>query len=149
MADRPVDTNKAAMELALAMTRMRGRLRQESQQQAQLWPMHQLVVLSRIVESGTTTAGELAAAEHVRPQSMTETVAALRRGGLLETSKDPNDGRRTLLRATPAGHGLLDTIVSTRGEWLAGAMDTTLTAAEQRTLVQAIDLLNRLAGAQY
>jgi len=147
MARDPVDSTKAAMELAIAMTRLRGRLRQESQQEAQQWSMHHLAVLRRVFDLGTTTAGALAVSEHVRPQSMTDTVAALRAGGLLAAAADPADGRRTLLTVTPAGVALLDSVVTSREEWLAGAIAANLTPTEQRTLVRATELLTRLAEA--
>lgn len=62
---------------------------------------------------------ELAQAEHVRRQSMAETVAALRAGGLVSAAKDPNDGRKSLFSATPAGADLCERIPAAREAWLA------------------------------
>jgi DNA-binding MarR family transcriptional regulator len=145
MARGAVDPTEAAVELAIAMTRLRSRLRQESQQQSQEWSMHHLAVLRRVLDGGTTTAGALAAAEHVRPQSMTDTVAALRSAGLLSASADPSDRRRTLLTVSSAGQALLESVVTTREEWLAGVIATELTAAERQLLIRATEVLNRLA----
>jgi DNA-binding MarR family transcriptional regulator len=63
-------------------------------------PAPQLSALSVIVFRGPLTLGALAAAEQVRPPSMTRIVAALESAGLVERTVDPNDRRSALVRAT-------------------------------------------------
>jgi len=62
-----------------------------------------LSALSVLVFGGPRTLGELAAAEHVRPATMTRIVQALEREGLVGRESDPQDGRVTRLRATTKG----------------------------------------------
>ncbi|WP_218156919.1 MarR family transcriptional regulator [Amycolatopsis saalfeldensis] len=83
------------------------RLRTESAPADRRWAWSQITTLSRIGEEGPTTVSALAAAEHVRPQSMAETVAALDREGLVARGPDPTDGRKTLISVTEGGadHG--------------------------------------------
>jgi DNA-binding MarR family transcriptional regulator len=61
-----------------------------------------------IVFGGPLTLGALAAAEQVRPPTMTRLVTALVRDGLVTRQSDPDDRRQVLLRATPAGRRLLE-----------------------------------------
>src|SRR3954468_23413000 len=67
-----------------------------------------LSALSVIVFGGPLTLGALAAAEQVRPPTMTRLVAALEGAGLVTREPDPGDPRQVLLRATPAGRRLLE-----------------------------------------
>jgi DNA-binding MarR family transcriptional regulator len=66
-----------------------------------------LSALSVIVFGGPVTLGDLAAAEQVRPPTMTRIVNALEDQGLVLKKQNANDGRSTLLSATPAGKKLL------------------------------------------
>jgi DNA-binding MarR family transcriptional regulator len=63
----------------------------------------QTAVLGRLVRDGAQAAADLARAEGVRPQSMGATVQALEDAGLVVRESDPNDGRRQVVRVTPAG----------------------------------------------
>jgi DNA-binding MarR family transcriptional regulator len=97
------------------------------------------------VREGPTTASGLARAEHVRPQSMAAIVATLRDGGLVSASPDPDDGRKTLLRATPPGRGLVKARSESREAWLAQAIDGLDEQGRADALGEAITLLNALA----
>src|SRR6266508_5424474 len=66
-----------------------------------------LSALSVIVYGGRLTLGALAAAEQVRPPTITRIVAALEEEGLVAREPNPADRRGTLVRATPAGERLL------------------------------------------
>ncbi|HVE31167.1 MAG TPA: MarR family transcriptional regulator, partial [Mycobacteriales bacterium] len=60
---------------------------------------------------------------------------------------DPADGRQHRLRITAAGRMALAADMRQRDEWLAGALDLELTAAERALLADAADLLARLGDA--
>jgi DNA-binding MarR family transcriptional regulator len=62
-----------------------------------------LSALSVLVYGGPRTLGELAAAEQVRPATMTRIVQSLERDGYLRRDSDPADGRVVRLQATPKG----------------------------------------------
>src|ERR1700730_5670469 len=66
-----------------------------------------LSALSVLVFGGPKTLGELAAAEQVKPPTMSRVVAGLARSRLIETSADPQDARRMRIRATTQGARLL------------------------------------------
>src|SRR5246127_5911011 len=131
--------------LAQAMVRLRARLRAESTPRDMRWTWSQLTTLHRIAAEGPTTVSALSNAEHVRPQSMAETVAALRRDGLVAAKPDPTDGRKTLMAITASGRKLLSSVVPIREAWLEAAIDQQLTPTECRTLLKAADIMERLA----
>src|ERR1700686_2157541 len=59
-----------------------------------------LSALSVLVFGGPMTLGELAAAEQVRPPTMTRIVTGLERGRLIQRVRDSKDARRVRIRAT-------------------------------------------------
>lgn len=147
---RPVDSAvEAANDLMDAMKRLRARLRSESWTEQQPWSWSQLATLVRIVDSGPITTSELAAGEHVRRQSMAETVTALRTAGLVVAEPDPSDGRKLLIVATEEGRGLRQAIPAARSEWLSGAIRAELDADELATLQRASAIMQRLADARH
>src|SRR5688572_26678519 len=81
------------------------RLRREDTATALTGP--RLSALSVVVFGGPLTLGELAAAEQVRPPTMTRLVTALEAAGLVTREPDPGDGRLTRIRATAKGRTLL------------------------------------------
>src|SRR5271169_6097818 len=66
-----------------------------------------LSALSVIVFGGPITLGDLAAAEQVRPPTMTRIVNALGEQGLIVKAKNADDGRSLYLSATLEGRRLL------------------------------------------
>src|SRR5918911_3035334 len=66
-----------------------------------------LSALSVLVFGGARTLGELAAAEHVRPPTMTRIVRALEEDGYVRRESDPADGRVVRLHATPKGERVM------------------------------------------
>jgi DNA-binding MarR family transcriptional regulator len=137
-----------AAELATAMTRLRARLRSESAPEEMPWTWSQLSTVVRLVEQGPSTVSALAQAEHVRRQSMAETLEALRGLGLIVTEQDPDDGRKTLISASAEGRMLFTKMPAAREAWLAGAMRRLLRPEEQQVLRQAAEIMNRIADAQ-
>jgi DNA-binding MarR family transcriptional regulator len=103
-----------------------------------------LSALSVIVFGGPLTLGALAAAEQVRPPTMTRLVSALERDGLVTREPDPRDGRQVLLRATPAGRQLLEEGRSRRTSSLARRL-AALPPDDLAQLKKAAALLEQLA----
>ena len=66
-----------------------------------------LSALSVLVFGGARSLGELAAAEQVRPPTMTRLVTALEREGLVVREPVEGDRRQVRIRATPAGRAIL------------------------------------------
>jgi DNA-binding MarR family transcriptional regulator len=136
-----------ARQLPHAMVRLRARLRTESAPADRRWTWSQLTTLRRIADDGPTTVSALAAAEHVRPQSMAATVAALLREGFVTRGPDPTDGRKTLISIAAAGRKLISTIPAIREAWLETVIEQHLSPAECRTLAKAAQIMERLADS--
>jgi DNA-binding MarR family transcriptional regulator len=111
-------------------------------------PGPQLSALSLIVFRGPLTLGALAAAEQVRPPSMTRIVAALESAGLVERTVDPNDRRSALVRATSAGEEVLREGRLRRVQALAADLDA-FTDDERAVVERAVAVLERVAGPRF
>jgi DNA-binding MarR family transcriptional regulator len=70
-------------------------------------PPAQLSALSVLVFGGPHTLGELAAAEQVRPPTMTRIVQGLESAGLVRRARDPEDLRVHRLHATSNGRRVM------------------------------------------
>jgi DNA-binding MarR family transcriptional regulator len=136
-----------AAEIALAMTRLRARLRRESTPSAAGWSMAQVTVLARVMDEGPMTATDIAKAEHVRQQSAAEMVAQLKAGGLVEASRDPSDRRKSLITVTDAGRALVSSVSQSREAWLSRALTALLDEEDKLVLRRAAELLRDIAAA--
>jgi DNA-binding MarR family transcriptional regulator len=101
-----------------------------------------LSALSVLVFGGPRTLGELAAAEHVRPATMTRIVQALEAEGLVRRESDPDDGRVSRLHATAKGERVLWRGRERRVERLAELL-ARLSADEVAHVRKAADLVER------
>jgi DNA-binding MarR family transcriptional regulator len=139
------DTSRAALRLAVAIARIRTRLREEGGLHATGLSVTQLSVLTRVIEDGPTTAAALAAAEHVSQQAIAQAIAALKAEGLVATRPDPGDGRKTLIEASDEGERLRTTLDDSRLRWLVHAIEEAVAPEERASLDAATELLERLA----
>lgn len=135
-----VDTTRLASELRIVLGQLMRRLRAEHR-----FSLSQGAVLGRLDREGTKSIGDLALAERVRPQSMTQTISDLESDGLIARRADPADGRRILVELTDQGRDTLAADRRQREGWLARAIAEDLSPPEQRVLSQALALLRRLA----
>jgi DNA-binding MarR family transcriptional regulator len=103
----------------------------------------QLSALSVLVFAGPKTLGELAAAEQVKPPTMSRVVAGLKRSHLIEITRDSRDARRMHIRATARGALLLQQGRQRRVEYLAQHLGS-LTTSELTQLSAVAGILERL-----
>ena len=100
--------------------------------------------LSVVVFAGPITLGALAAAEQVRPPTMTHLVRALERMGLVTRVADPADGRIARIAATRRGKALLEAGRARRVNALSRPLRT-LPKRDLAVLARAADLLDGLS----
>ena len=100
----------------------------------------QLSALSVLVFGGDTTLGRLAAAEHVRPPTMTRIVAALEAAGLVVKAPSAEDRRSVRISATPAGRRLMQTARQRRIKALSSRLED-LPQEDLETLARAAALM--------
>jgi DNA-binding MarR family transcriptional regulator len=101
--------------------------------------------LGRLERSGPATSSDLARLDRISPQSMGVTVAALLDRGLIERSRDPEDGRRIVLSITEAGRRTVHDKRGARTEQIATALRGGFSDDELTQLKAAAALLERLA----
>ena len=101
-----------------------------------------LSLLSVLVFGGPKTPGELAAAEQVRPPTITSLVRGLEEDRLVRRAAHPDDGRAVWIRATAKGVRLIQRGRARRIENVVEVL-APLSAAELRTLGEAAEILER------
>lgn len=147
MTESPADPEVAralalAGELRVVVGQLKRRLREQTFLGDLTWT--QTRVLSRLDSDGPATVTALARAEGIRPQSMGETVAALKTAGLVTGAPDPSDGRQTVLSLTPACVEAIKSGRAAREDWLFRTIRSKLAPAEQDQLAAVVGLLKRL-----
>src|SRR4051795_2151004 len=101
-----------------------------------------LSAMSVLVFAGPRTLGELAAAEQVRPATMSRIVQALEVDGYVRREADARDRRVSRLRATPKGERVLRQGRTRRVENL-GALLERLSADEVARVHEAAELVEK------
>src|SRR6187399_1498803 len=143
MARVPQHVVQLAGELRGVIGQLRRRLRQVDN--ADVLTPTQSAVLARLHREGPATQAQLAAAEHVRQQSMAATLGALTELGYLERNRDSHDARRVVISLSSLGDRTVRGLIQHREEWLAAELSSGFTEEERRKVVEAIPLLRRLA----
>lgn len=101
-----------------------------------------LSALSVLVFAGPMPLGQLAAAEQVKPPTMSRVVTGLVRAGLARVDSDANDARRIRVSATPKGERLLQQARQRRIDAVADLLDS-LSDSDVDTLRESAELIER------
>jgi DNA-binding MarR family transcriptional regulator len=108
-------------------------------------PAPQLSALSVIVYGGPITLGALAAAEQVRPPTMTRLVSSMEQGGLIDRENDDADRRVVRIKATSKGRRILEEGRDRRIAVIAESL-AALSASEVAHIATALDAIEKVAG---
>jgi DNA-binding MarR family transcriptional regulator len=138
-------TAALADELHSAAIHLLRRLRREDD--ASGLPAPQLSALSVIVFGGPLTLGALAAAEQVRPPTITKLVATLEAAGLVARETDPDDRRVVRVKATARGARLLHDGRQRRVATLAATL-ARLSVVDRAKLARALPVLERVVRGE-
>ncbi len=141
--DMAEDERSLASRLRLAVVRLNRRLR--AQRTSTSVTLTQFSALSTLKKCGAMTPGELAAKEVVQPPSMTSVIAALEEIGYVSRRPHPTDGRQSIVELTEDGLAYVLADISAREAWLDKRL-ARLTEAERRTLAEAAEIIDRMAG---
>ena len=128
-----INSEQLADQLHSVAIHLLRRLRREDDSSGLNAP--RLSALSVIVFGGPITLGDLAAAEQVRPPTMTRLVNALEELGLVTKQKNFHDGRSVVLVATAAGRELL--IAGRERRVRALASQVQLLSSHQQEILQS------------
>ncbi len=145
MLNKPAATEdaelvEAAARLRVAIFRTARRLRQEAG--AELGPAL-LAALGTIERHGPVTPSELADLEGVKRPTATRMIARLEAEGLIERTRDPGDGRSSLVSVGSAGAALLRRLRKRRTAYLARRLRA-LDADDVAVLARATAVLERI-----
>ena len=138
--------DELAIKLAIALKHLKARLKEETRADTSRLSLSQLSILHKLSKCGAQTAAVLAAAEHVSQQAIAQILVILKGEGLVESTADPKDGRKTLINISDAGCRLLNDISESRNAWLVQAIDIVVDQNERAILSQSIDIIERLAN---
>lgn len=135
------DITELAARLRMAMARLVRRARQEATT-AEMTPS-MLSALAVVSSLGSPTLGELAAAERVRPPTVTKIVDRLEDAGLVVREQDLDDRRIARVQLTDAGRRFVDRTRSRASAYMARRLKT-LSDDEREVLEAAVPILERL-----
>lgn len=131
-------TDDLAHELRVTIGRMARELRSRYQ-----FGLTQVTVLGSLQRDGSQSISQLAAAQRIRPQSMSQTLSEMEAEGLVRRSPDEHDGRRAKIDLTDAGLQALLADRAALENWLNQMLEQ-FTDQEKRTLASAVELMQRL-----
>ncbi|QTI68490.1 MarR family winged helix-turn-helix transcriptional regulator [Gordonia polyisoprenivorans] len=132
---------RLAGSLSLAIVRMARRLR--LRRDNELVSLTQLSALNTLYHEGSMSPGALAAAERVKPPSMTRVIASLADLGMIKREAHPTDGRQAIVTLAPAGERVIANEVAARKAWLNDRL-AELSDEERATLGAAVPILERI-----
>jgi DNA-binding MarR family transcriptional regulator len=141
---RGLDEQNRASDLRRSITRLNRRMR--AQRSLDALSANKLGVLSYLYHRDNSSPGEVAAAEHLQPQSLSKLLAELESEGLTSRSKSQTDRRQSVLTITQAGRDALKRDMDERDRWLSLAL-ATLSDTELHVLQIAAPIIERLANS--
>ena len=146
MTSRKPDGRAAALadQLHSAAIHLLRQLRKEDDASGLSAP--RLSALSVVVFGGPLTLGQLAAAEQVKPPTMTRIVTGLEKEGLVQRHGDLRDRRLTHIEATPKGRKVLAAGRARRVGKLTAAVGE-LRDRELAELSRGVQLLGSIVGS--
>jgi DNA-binding MarR family transcriptional regulator len=137
---RATSQAELAARLRLVVMRLARRLRQQAPEA--LSPS-QLSVLSTLESQGPLTPTEVAAAERVKPPTITRVVGILEDAGLVRRKSDPGDRRSSRVELTARGRELIERDRRRKTAYLAKQI-AKLSEEEVRALNRAVELIERM-----
>lgn len=137
------DADKRAVPLLRAVLALGRRLRSERPEGA--LTLSAISLLGTLGRRGPMPAVQLAAEEHLQPQSLTRLISRLERDGLIERRRSAADRRALVIALTENGKAVLAADLNARRRWLQKAMSTALTEEERAGLATAARAMLKLA----
>lgn len=136
-----------AAQLRLGVVRTARRLRQEAAAEATGLTPTSTSALATIERHGPLTPSELAQLERVQRPTVTRTLGCLEREGLVERTRDPADGRSSLVSVNAAGRERLRRLRGRKNAYLARRMRE-MSAEDVATLERAAEILEGMLESE-
>lgn len=137
-----------AQDLRVAIGRVARRLRQLYAGSVTMQASFtQLAVLLRLERDGSASPSALAAGERVTSQAIAAVVRDLEQRSLVGRTRDPSDGRGTMVTVTDAGRRLLRDRDQVVMDALVRTLVQSFTVSQRQRLHSIAPLLNHLADS--
>lgn len=137
------ETRHLATDLRTVVTRLTKKLRKKSVTGAKL-SLTARSVIAQLDQNGTMLPTELAAAEKITTQSMSQLLAQLLEMGIINRALSTEDKRKVLISLTDYGKELIEQVRHEREEWLLKAMEQVCTPDDLQLIEKAIGPLSKL-----
>jgi DNA-binding MarR family transcriptional regulator len=118
-------------------------LRRETRNDAQL-SLTERATLGLLYNEGQLAPSDIARAEKVTTQSMSQVINHLAELNYIERTPSDDDKRKVLLSLTPMGRAYVEQIRHDKQEWLAKALHEKVSPAEKELLMEALQILTKL-----
>ncbi|NLR66858.1 MarR family transcriptional regulator [Chitinophaga varians] len=139
-----MDSFATASSLRLSISNLNKRLRKQVYS-TEGFSLSELSTLSYVYQQGAMFPSELAELVKVKNQSMSQILNSLETGGLITRTQSPEDKRKMSVTITPKGKKMVEKTRHERDEWLAEAIEQTLSKEEKKLLTTVLPLLNKIA----
>jgi DNA-binding MarR family transcriptional regulator len=133
-----------ASSLRDIVSRMHKRLRREVKSADNL-SLTEITTLSYLYTNGSMYPSELAEATMVKAQSMSQIITHLEELEIITKTPSETDKRKVAISLTDFGRQMVEQTRYERDEWMDNAIEQNLSAAEKKTLQDAVMLMNKLA----
>ncbi|WP_279106047.1 MarR family transcriptional regulator [Gordonia paraffinivorans] len=137
----PFGDGSLSGDLSLAVVRLGRRLR--GRRENRVVSLTQLSAMYTLYQEGPMTPGALAAAERVRPPSMTRVIASLADLGMIKREPHPTDGRQAIVALSEPGLAVIKEELEARKAWLSDRLRE-LTPDERETLREGVRIFNQI-----
>jgi DNA-binding MarR family transcriptional regulator len=135
--------SELASSLRDIVSRMHKRLRREVKSVDNL-SLTEVTTLSYLYTNGSMYPSELAEVTMVKAQSMSQIITHLEELGIITKTPSDTDKRKVAISLTDFGKQMVEQTRYERDEWMDDAIEKNLSAAEKKTLLEAVALMNKL-----
>jgi DNA-binding MarR family transcriptional regulator len=135
--------SELASSLRDIVSRMHKRLRREVKSVDNL-SLTEVTTLSYLYTNGSMYPSELAEVTMVKAQSMSQIITHLKELGIITKTPSDTDKRKVAISLTDFGKQMVEQTRYERDEWMDDAIEKNLSAAEKKTLLEAVALMNKL-----
>ncbi len=132
-------------DLRTVVTRLFKTLRKVSVTSQQL-SLTERSTLGLLSQQGSMSPSELASAEKITNQSLSQILSHLLELGLIIRTGSETDKRKVIISLSETGTQMIMQTRGERDEWLAKAIEETCNAEEQDILKKAIGPLTKIVG---
>jgi DNA-binding MarR family transcriptional regulator len=144
MDSAAADASDLAARVRVSVTRLTRRLR--AQRADTGVSLTHLSAMATLYSCGPMTPSKLAAAERVRPPSVTRVLAALQEAGLIRRLEDAGDRRQSIIMLTDVGIDHLHAEAAVTERWPHERL-ADLSEPDRETLRRAVNIIDGMAEA--